>query len=74
MITPNKVISIKESALGLVGDILTLGPEPIEISKLYNTVSNKFKDISQFLLCLDLLYVLGRVEINFETGILYYAS
>ena len=74
MITPNKVVSIDKSALGLVGTILDQGPAPLELLKLYHTVSKKFESIDQFLLAIDLLYVLGRIEINVQTREIYYVG
>ena len=74
MITPNKVVSIEKSALGLVGTILDQGPAPVELLKLYHIVSKDFESIDQFLLAIDLLYVLGRVEVNSQTRTIYYVG
>jgi len=74
MITPNKVVSIEKSALGLVGIILDQGPDPLELVNLYQIVSKHFESIDQFLLAIDLLYVLGRIDINFQTRIIYYVG
>lgn len=74
MITPNKVVSIEKSALGLVGTILDQGPAPVELLKLYHIVSKDFESIDQFLLAIDLLYVLGRVEVNAQTREIYYVD
>lgn len=73
MITPNKVITLEDSALGLVSVILREGSAPINVMSLYHNVSDSFESIDQFLLALDVLYILGRVEVNFETGMVYYA-
>ena len=74
MIVPNKVVTLEDSALGLVGVILDQGPDTIELMKLYHIVSDSFESIDQFLFTIDLLYVLGRVEVNFQTGRLTYAG
>lgn len=74
MITPNKVVSIEKSALGLVGVILEQGPDPLELVNLYQIVSKQFESIDQFLLVIDLLYVLGRIEVNFQTRTIYYVG
>lgn len=74
MITPNKVVTLKESALGKAKHILSEGPEQILVSTLYQNVSNKFDSIDQFLLTLDLLYVLGRIDINQETRMIAYVD
>jgi hypothetical protein len=74
MITPNKVVSIEKSALGLVGVILEQGPDPLELVNLYQIVSKQFESIDQFLLVIDLLYVLGRIEVNLQTRTIYYVG
>jgi len=73
MITPNKVVTLENSVLGLVGVILEQGSDPIEMMKLYRIVSNKFESIDQFLLAIDVLHVLGRIEVNFQTRTIIYA-
>lgn len=74
MITPNKVVSIENSALGLVGTILEQGSAPLNLNKLYHIVSKNFESIDQFMLAIDLLYVLGRIDINVQTKELYYVG
>lgn len=74
MITPNKVVTLENSALGLAGVILGQGPAPIELMKLYHIVSKNFESIDQFLLTIDLLHVLGRLDIDFQTREVIYAS
>ncbi len=74
MILPNKVVTLEDSALGLVGVILDQGPDAIQLMKLYHIVSDSFESIDQFLLTMDLLYVLGRVDVNFQTGRVSYAG
>ncbi len=74
MITPNKVVSIEKSALGLVSTILNQGPAPLKLLNLYQNVSKNFESIDQFLLAIDLLFVLGRIEVNFQTGVIHYVG
>lgn len=74
MITPNKVVTLKDSAMGKVGLILSQGPTPVPISALYKRVSNNFDSIDQFLLTLDLLFVLGRVDIDQDSRMLTYVD
>jgi hypothetical protein len=74
MITPNKVVTLENSALGLVSVVLEEGPGPIDLIKLYHYVEKSFESIDQFLLAIDLLYVLGRIEIDFQTRSVLYAS
>jgi hypothetical protein len=74
VITPNKVISVSESALGRAAVILERGPGPVDIASLFSVVSGKFESIDQFILALDVLYVLGRINVDFERRELTYAS
>lgn len=72
MISPNKVVSLEGSALGLAPLVLAQGPSPILIADLYKLVKKSFESIDQFLLTIDVLYVLGRVSIDFNAGKLIY--
>lgn len=74
MITPNKVVSLEASAMGMTPLLLELGPSPIDIGRLYRSVSNRFESIDQFLLSIDILYVLGLVDINFKERTLIYVA
>lgn len=74
MISPNKVVTLKDSALGKAGVILSQGPAPIAISALYQRVSKHFDGIDQFLLTLDLLFVLERINVDQGTRMITYAD
>lgn len=74
MIVPNKVIPISESAMGKAAELLRLGPGKYDLSSLYEAQSHKFESIDQFLLALDVLYVLGRVDVDFATREVIYAG
>lgn len=74
MITPNKVISLGESALGRLGVIMSQGPEALDLLTLYRNVSDRFESIDQFLLTLDILYILGRIEVNPSTRTVTYVG
>lgn len=64
MITPNKIISLDESALGKAGAILKHGKSPISVRKLYEEIGVNFESIDQFLLTLDVLYILDRIDLD----------
>ncbi|GAB6910110.1 conserved hypothetical protein [Desulfosarcina cetonica] len=74
MITPNKVVSIENSALGLVSTIIEQGPDPLGLVKLYHIVSKNFESIDQFLLAIDLLFVLGCIDLDAQTGEVNYVG
>ena len=67
MITPNKAVTVEESALGLVSVILQAGPYPRDLLSLYREVGDNFESIDQFILAVDVLYVLGRIDVDFKT-------
>ncbi|WP_417383149.1 ABC-three component system middle component 7 [Gimesia sp.] len=74
MITPNKNITFDESVLSKLSILLDQASENIELTKLFQRTSSKFDDINQFLLTVDVLYVLGRIEIDFNRGTLHYVD
>ncbi len=74
MIIPNKVITLRESALGKTPMILRAKEVQVNLGALYRTVGKEFESIDQFLLTLDVLYVLGRIDIDLSTGTVTYAD
>lgn len=74
MITPNKLIPFDNSVLARVVPILQAGPTNVRIRDLYRSVGGKFESLDQFLLALDVLYVLGRIDVNFSTEEITYAE
>ncbi|UZW61169.1 hypothetical protein BV903_002415 [Lysobacter enzymogenes] len=67
-------MSLKDSALGLATEILDVGPDPISVADLYSDLARKFESLDQFMVTLDLLYVLGRIEMDFESGVVTYVD
>lgn len=74
MITPNKVITLRESALGRTPIILREKASQDNLADLYGKVRKDFESIDQFLLTLDLLYILGQIDIDTSTGVVTYAD
>jgi hypothetical protein len=74
LITPNKVITLRESALGRTPIILREKGSHGNLASLYDRVRKDFESIDQFLLALDLLYILGQIEVDFSTGVVTYAD
>lgn len=73
MIAPNKVISLDESALGRLPVIMREGPGAVDLITLYRRVSDRFEGIDQFLVALDILFVLGRINVSPTTRTVTYA-
>jgi hypothetical protein len=55
---PNKVITLRESALGRVPVILREKASQANLVSLYDKVGEEFESIDQFLLTIDVLYIL----------------
>lgn len=74
MIVPNKALSLDESVLGRLSWILKAGPDEQHLRDLYRMVSKQFESIDQFLLALDVLYILGRIDIDFQRKKVIYVA
>jgi hypothetical protein len=74
MITPNKVVALRDSVLGRLAKILGAGPAPITVLELFNEVGDQFDSTDQFILAMDSLYILNRITIDFESEKVIYAS
>jgi len=74
VITPNKVITLRDSALGKVTAILSAQPRPDNLTALYNGLSKNFESIDQFLIALDILFILGKIQVNLSTQVVTYVD
>ncbi len=74
MITPNKVLSLRESALGRVALIMQQNQKSVDLVALYRSVADDFESIDQFLFALDILFVVGRIDVNLTTRSVKYAD
>lgn len=74
MITPNKVVPLSASVLGLLPHVLKAGPDPTRLADLFQQVGDKFESIDQFLLALDVLFLLDRLTVDFSTERIVYAA
>ena len=67
MIVPNKAVSYEASILSKLPTILrVLKIEKVSPAALYHRTQTEFADINQFLLAIDTLFVLEKIE--FENG------
>jgi len=80
MILPTKHIRISESLIGLGGYLIKLLNEPMTVDELWfkfdKVNNNKFPayhDFDNMILSLNLLYLLGIIDLN-EKGELYNAT
>lgn len=68
MITPSKTISFKDSITFKMLHILDMQFEEISIGELYKKTKGKFLGLDEFIFSLDVLYVLGEIEVDLELG------
>lgn len=68
MITPSKTISFKDSITFKMLHILDMQFEEISIGELYKNTKGKFLGLDEFIFSLDVLYVLGVVDVDLELG------
>jgi hypothetical protein len=70
MILPNKHISTHNSLLGIGAIVIEHMDSPRTVSSLWNQLSQdpKIVTFERFILALDLLYIIGAIEI--EEGLL----
>ncbi len=74
MITPNKVLSLDESILSRLAAILRKRETPTDLVSLYRSVSDEFESIDDFIVTLDVLFILDKIDINFRTRTVKYAD
>jgi len=74
MITPNKFIALDQSILAKLEIVLDEQIGEMSIRELYRAVSHRFDTADQFLLALDVLYILGRVNVDFKTATVSHAG
>jgi hypothetical protein len=74
LIMPNKVITLRESALGRTPVILREKASQVNLVSLYDKVGEEFESIDQFLLTIDVLYILGQIDVDPSTGVVTYAD
>lgn len=68
MITPNKFIALDASILGKLAFILDEYSEECSIRELYRNVGHRFDSADEFLLAIDVLFILGRITVDFKTA------
>lgn len=68
MITPSKTIPFKESVIFKMIYILDEEFEEASLAELYKKTKGKFLDLDEFIYAIDVLYVLGKVDVNLDLG------
>ena len=71
---PSKFTKFDQSILAKISLLIVDDVESIKLSELIRLRLSKFEDISEFLLALDVLYALGKIEIDENEGMIRYAN
>ena len=66
MIVPNKFTTLDDSLLAKGPKILAALGKGISLEELYTRLAASFEDPGEFVLTMDVLFVLGRIEIDTE--------
>lgn len=75
MILPNKLISFKDCILAKTIYILeNISDSDFSVIELYAKVETHFEDLNEYMLALDVLYVLGKIKYNEELRVIQYVE
>jgi hypothetical protein len=74
MLVPTKFTTLEESTIFKMRAILEDKQEGETIPDLLARTSGDFQDASEFLHAVDILYVLGALDVEVSTGVIEYAE
>ena len=75
MILPNKLISFQDCILAKTVYILEkIMDSDFSVIQLYEQVKTYFEDLNEYMLALDVLYVLGKIKYNEELRVIQYVK
>lgn len=75
MILPNKLIPYRDSILAKIVYVLdVISHENVKIDELYEKIKSNFEDINQYILTLDVLFVLEKIQIDEELKVIKYVK
>ncbi|KVC68245.1 hypothetical protein WI73_17595 [Burkholderia ubonensis] len=73
MITPNKFISFDQSVLAKL-PAMRVDQKTVGIHDLYSAVSNVFESVDEFIYAIDVLYILNKINIDFDLRTVTYVD
>lgn len=73
MLVPSKFTRLEESTLFRMKSIMSGKSNGETVQDVYHRTRNVFHDASEFLHALDLLFVLGMVNVDADSGEIQYA-
>ncbi|MFT6909654.1 MAG: hypothetical protein ACJAS1_006377 [Oleiphilaceae bacterium] len=71
---PSKFTNFDGSILAKISMLLLDGVETISLSELIRIRLDKFEDISEFMLALDVLFALNKIELEGDNGVIKYVN
>ncbi|MDA8651127.1 hypothetical protein N9L75_00950 [Porticoccaceae bacterium] len=71
---PSKFTNFDSSILAKISLLMLDDIETISLSELIRVRLDKFEDVSEFMLALDVLFVLKKIEFDDSKGIIRYVS
>lgn len=75
MILPNKLISFQDCILAKTVYILEkISDSDFSVIELYEQVETHFEDLNEYMLALDVLYVLGKIKYNEGLQVIQYVE
>ena len=75
MILPNKLISFQDCILAKTDYILEkISDSDFSVIGLYEQVETHFEDLNEYMLALDVLYVLGKIKYNEGLQVIQYVE
>lgn len=75
MILPNKLISFQDCILAKTVYILEkISDSDFSVIGLYEQVKTHFEDLNEYMLALDVLYVLGKIKYNEGLQVIQYVE
>lgn len=74
MICPDKFTSIDNSIVGKCTKLLMDVGTQISVSQLRADTAKHFPDVAEFILALDTLFALGKIDFDESTGLISYVD
>ena len=71
---PSKFTNFDKSILAKISMLMLDDVETISLSELIRIRLDKFDDISEFMLALDVLFVLEKIELDEGNGVIKYVN
>ena len=71
---PNKFTNFDKSILAKISMLILDDVDSISLPELIQMRLDKFEDISEFMLALDVLFALGKIELEEGKGMIEYVN